>query len=407
MSESKRISLQSALNSRDCLPDDAEQALLIGRVWSHAADGPCVVTIEDGKLYDITAYAPTMSYLLNSPSPRQLLQQIPKLHCLGTVDQWLQDSAGQLPASNRLLAPCDLQSIKACGVTFIDSMLERIVEEQAQGDASRAASIRSALMERLGVDLSTVVPGSAKARELKEYLQPQGMWSQYMEVGLGEDAEIFSKSQPMSAVGLGEDVGLHPSSSWNNPEPEVVLAISNRGHIVGCALGNDVNLRDIEGRSALLLGRAKDNNRSCAIGPFIRLLDDNFTLADIKCLKVELSIYGEDGFSLKAESDLGRISRDIEDLVSQVIGPHHQYPDGIMLFTGTLYAPTEDRHQPGEGFTHDRGDLVKIRSPRLGALINQVGISDELPPWTFGIGALFSNLARRGYLQAESPTNTD
>ena len=394
-------SLHGALNAKNCLPDDVEQAILVGRVWSAAAQGPCVVVVEAGYLYDITASVPTVSALMNHASPLEFIRDIPRQHCLGSVEQWLRDSADQTPDGNRLLAPCDLQSIKACGVTFIDSMLERIVEEQAQGDASRAAGIRAALMERIGDDLSNVVPGSEKARELKEYLQPQGMWSQYMEVGLGPDAEIFSKSQPMSAVGLGEDVGLHPSSSWNNPEPEVVLVLSNRGEIVGCALGNDVNLRDIEGRSALLLGRAKDNNRSCAIGPFIRLLDEHFTLADIKTLKVDLFIDGKDGFSLEAKSDLGRISRDIEDLVTQVIGPHHQYPDGVMLFTGTLYAPTEDRHEEGEGFTHDRGDLVKIRSPQLGALINQVGISDELPPWTFGIGSLFSNLARRGLLPAQ------
>ncbi|MBL4826598.1 MAG: fumarylacetoacetate hydrolase family protein, partial [Spongiibacteraceae bacterium] len=279
-----------------------------------------------------------------------------------------------------------------------DSMLERVVEEKAMGDPSKAREIRESLLARMGGDLSSVVPGSEKSRQLKAYLLDQGLWSQYLEVGLGPDAEIFSKAPVMSAVGLGSAVGLHPASKWNNPEPEVVLAVNQRADIVGCTLGNDVNLRDIEGRSALLLGRAKDNNRSCAIGPFIRLLDETFTLDDIRQTSVNLEIDGRDGFSLKASSDLGRISRDIEDLVQQVIGSHHQYPDGFLLFTGTMYAPIDDRHEVGGGFTHELGDIVTIQSPKLGALVNPVGYSNELPAWEFGLGALINNLAQRGYI---------
>src|SRR5690606_27366505 len=106
-----------------------------------------------------------------------------------------------------------------------------------------------------------------------------GVWSQYLEVAIGKDAEIFTKTQPMASVGFGAQIGIHPESHWNNPEPEVVLAVARTGKIRGATLGNDVNLRDYEGRSALLLGEAKDQNASCAIGPFIRLFDETFSLA--------------------------------------------------------------------------------------------------------------------------------
>jgi len=297
-----------------------------------------------------------------------------------------------------LLAPCDLQAVKASGVTFISSLLERVIEEQARGDASKAESIRAALGGVLGDNLAGIVPGSPQAQKVKEVLIAQGAWSQYLEVGIGPDAEIFTKAPVLSAVGAGADVGIHSGSVWNNPEPEVVLAINSRGQTLGAALGNDVNLRDFEGRSALLLGKAKDNNASCAIGPFIRLFDEHFGIDDVRRITVALRVVGPEGFTLEGSSSLSKISRDPLDIVSQAIGPHHAYPDGLMLFLGTMFAPTQDRHGPGQGFTHVVGDRVTISAPELGALENRVVHSDQAARWSFGIGALMRNLAGRGIL---------
>jgi fumarylacetoacetate (FAA) hydrolase family protein len=277
-------------------------------------------------------------------------------------------------------------------------MLERVIEEQAKGDPARAEGLRAEIVAAIGRDLAAVVPGSPEAMRLKDLLIERGMWSQYLEVGIGPDAEVFTKAPPMSAVGCGAEVGLHPMSSWNNPEPEVVLVLNARGEIVGATLGNDVNLRDVEGRSALLLGRAKDNNASCAVGPFIRLLEPGFDLNALKSTVVALRVEGTDGFLLEGESSLGRISRDITDLAGQTLSANHQYPDGALLFTGTMFAPTQDRDSPGGGFTHKLGDIVTISSPALGALINRVTTSDRAVPWTFGSGALMRNLAARGLL---------
>ena len=296
------------------------------------------------------------------------------------------------------LAPCDLQALKASGVTFVSSMLERVIEEHACGDPAKAESVRRAIVSVIGENLRAVKPGSPDAAKLKEVLVKQGVWSQYLEVGIGPDAEIFTKAQPMSAVGLGADIGIHPHSAWNNPEPEIVLSVDSRGRAVGATLGNDVNLRDFEGRSALLLGKAKDNNASCAIGPFIRLFDEHFTMDDVRNAHLKLTIEGDDGFVLDGESSMAEISRDPLDLVSHAIGPNHQYPDGLMLFLGTMFAPTKDRHGPGQGFTHDLGDIVTIATPTLGALVNRVDRSDRIEPWTFGATALMLNLARRGLL---------
>ncbi|WP_232076929.1 fumarylacetoacetate hydrolase family protein [Variovorax sp. PBL-E5] len=297
-----------------------------------------------------------------------------------------------------LLAPCDLQAIKASGVTFVASLLERVIEEQSRGDASKAESIRAALGSVLGDNLAGIVPGSPQAQKVKQLLIAQGAWSQYLEVGIGPDAEIFTKAPVLSAVGTGADVGIHPGSVWNNPEPEVVLAVDSRGRTLGAALGNDVNLRDFEGRSALLLGKAKDNNASCAIGPFIRLFDDRFGIGDVRRITVGLRVAGPEGFVLEGASSLAKISRDPLDLVAQAIGPHHAYPDGLMLFLGTMFAPTQDRHGPGQGFTHVVGDRVTISAPELGSLENRVVHSDQAARWSFGIGALMRNLAGRGLL---------
>lgn len=385
------------LTAARCLPQDSSRALLLGRVWRDDIDtGPSVVLIEGSKVFDITAFAPTMSQLLNQKSPVASLQALPRDKPLQDIDALLANT--EAGSGDRFIAPCDLQSIKACGVTFVDSLLERVVEERAQGDRSKAHLIRQSIVDCIGADIANVEPGSDQALKVKEVLKKQGMWSQYLEVGLGPDAEVFTKSQPMSAVGLGADLGLHRESSWNNPEPELVLAVNNRGEILGACLGNDVNLRDVEGRSALLLGRAKDNNASCVLGPFIRLFDQHFSLNDVRRLEVGLRVRGAEGYLLEASSDMGRISRDVENLVGQVISEHHQYPDGFMLFTGTMYAPIEDRFEQGDGFSHLAGDIVEISNKRLGRLVNRVGYSDEVAPWTFGVGSLMNNLARRGYL---------
>jgi fumarylacetoacetate (FAA) hydrolase family protein len=306
--------------------------------------------------------------------------------------------ASRDPALPWLLAPCDLQAIKASGVTFVSSMLERVIEEQARGDPARADAVRRKVAGIIGENLRNVRPGSAQAARVKGVLQAEGLWSQYLEVGIGPDAEIFTKVQPMSSVGTGADVGIHRRSTWNNPEPEIVLVVNARGETVGATLGNDVNLRDFEGRSALLLGRAKDNNASCAIGPFIRLFDEHFTIDTIRRADLSMRVEGEDGFVLRGACPISEISRDPLDLVAHAIGPAHQYPDGLMLFLGTMFAPTEDRHAAGEGFTHDVGDIVTIETPSLGALVNRVDYADAIAPWTFGAGALMRNLAERGLL---------
>jgi len=383
------------------LPHDLDRALLIGRVWRGAPiDGPSVVVVRQGEVFDITASAPTTSDLFDRDDVAAFARSAPG-EKLGSVQALFGANAdAQSLANLRLLAPCDVQAIKACGVTFAVSLLERVIEEQAGGDAGKAADIRASLHALIGADLAKIRPGSPAAMRLKDELKRRGAWSQYMEVGIGEDAEVFTKSQPMSAVGFGADVGLYPSSAWNNPEPEIVLAVNASGRVVGATLGNDVNLRDIEGRSALLLGKAKDNNGSCAIGPFVRLFDEAFTLDAIREASVSLHILGEDGFVLEGISHMREISRDPLDLVTQTCGKHHQYPDGFMLFLGTMFSPIKDRDAAGGGFTHHLGDVVTISTPALGALVNTVRLSTEIAPWQFGVRALYSNLARRGLLTA-------
>ncbi|XDA99226.1 fumarylacetoacetate hydrolase family protein [Sulfitobacter sp. LCG007] len=385
----------ATLGASDILPGDAS-AILVGRVWSEAEGGPCPVLIRQAEVLDLSGISPTVSGLLERDDLLSLLEG--DYPSLGPLDGFLDTGSGQ-GASGRLLAPCDLQAIKAAGVTFAGSMIERVIEERAKGDPGRAEALRHEIAEVLGGSLRGVVPGSDKAAAAKERLQELGLWSQYLEVGIGPDAEVFTKSQPLSAVGCGADIGVHAASSWNNPEPEVVLAVSSAGAIRGASLGNDVNLRDVEGRSALLLGKAKDNNCSAAIGPFIRIFDDRFTLEDVSELTVGLDIHGEDGFTLSDVSRMSEISRAPADLVAQTCNASHCYPDGFMLYLGTMFAPTKDREAPGLGFTHHTGDVVAISADPLGRLVNTVRPCDALPPWTFGTRALMENLAGRGLLK--------
>ncbi|WP_311032399.1 fumarylacetoacetate hydrolase family protein [Mesorhizobium koreense] len=372
---------------------------LVGRVWRADVEGPAVVTVRGGRVVDITSREfPTMRDLLEADDPAVLVRR-QKGEDLGSVEDIA--AASLEPATNgrlRLLAPCDLQAIKACGVTFARSMIERVIEERAAGDPSRAQEIRERVAAIIGDSLRNLVPGSKEAVKVKSALIEEGLWSQYLEVGIGPDAEVFSKAQPMSSVGWGAPVGLHPISHWNNPEPEIVLAVDSKGRVKGATLGNDVNLRDVEGRSALLLGKAKDNNASSAIGPFIRLFDKGFGIDDVRQAELELTVEGTDSFVLKGQSSMKEISRDPLDLVKQTIGRHHQYPDGFMLYLGTLFAPVEDRDVPGEGFTHKTGDIVSISTPALGTLTNTVRLATECPPWNFGTAALMRNLARRDLL---------
>jgi fumarylacetoacetate (FAA) hydrolase family protein len=382
------------------LPEDAPAAELVGRIWSPQVEGPVLVRIHDDSIHDLSPIVATSSQLLNLKSPLNAIRAHGRLPRLASLDEVLENSwiDNRDERTPWLLAPCDLQTVKASGVTFVASLLERVIEEQACGDAARADGLRASIVSVVGESLLDVRPGSAQAVRLKETLIDLGVWSQYLEVGIGPDAEIFTKCSPMAAVGTGAEVGIHPGSEWNNPEPEIVLAVNQEGHVVGAALGNDVNLRDFEGRSALLLGKAKDNNASCAIGPFIRLFDERFGIDDVHGCDVSLHIQGPDGFRFTGRSSMSQISRHPLELVEHAIGPHHQYPDGLMLFLGTMFAPTIDRFEAGKGFTHMIGDLVSVVTPRLGALVNRVNRCDKVAPWAFGAVALMQNLARRDLL---------
>ena len=387
------------LDTHTSLPGDGTLGALAARVWRPDVEGPSVVALRGQDVIDITRAFPTMRDLCETPDPATALQLAPGERLCSITELFDNTPPDKRnPARPWLLAPIDLQVIKAAGVTFAISMLERVIEERARGNPAAAAAIREEIVALVGDDLSKLKPGSPQAMALKEVLIAQGAWSQYLEVGIGPDAEIFTKTAPMAAVGTGADAGLHPASSWNNPEPEVVMAVNSRGQIVGATLGNDVNLRDFEGRSALLLGKSKDNNASTAIGPVLRFFDASFSLDDVRQASISLTVTGNDGFTLEGVSHLSQISRDPLDLVAQMMGSHHQYPDGAVLFLGTMFAPVKDRDTVGGGFTHKDADIVTISTPKLGALVNRMKNSDVCPPWTFGSSHLMRNLAKRGLL---------
>jgi fumarylacetoacetate (FAA) hydrolase family protein len=386
-------------DARPALPEDAAPGAFAGRVFVPHVGGPSVVAVRGDEVVDVSDTFATMRDLCEAEDPAAALRGADG-PSLGRLDDLVANTPPDVrdPAHPWLLAPIDLQAVKAAGVTFAVSMLERVIEERARGNPDAAAEIRREVTRLVGDDLAKLKPGSAQAMALKEVLVAQGAWSQYLEVGIGPDAEIFTKTTPMASVGTGMDAGLHPKSTWNNPEPEVVIVIASDGRIVGATLGNDVNLRDFEGRSALLLSKAKDNNASCAIGPFLRFFDGSFSLDDVRQTTVELTVEGPDGFRMTGSSSIAKISRDPEDLVEAMMGGVHQYPDGAVLFLGTMFAPVEDRDARGQGFTHKVGDIVTIAAPKLGRLVNRMRHSNDCEPWTFGTGALMRNLAKRGLI---------
>ena len=392
--------MEQALDVARALPADLQAAVLVGRAWLPGEPGgPSVVTVRGGRVFDLTRVVPTMADLINAGDPVTVANDPRAIEVGGVADLLAASHADRAsPDVAHLLAPTDLSAHKAAGVTFVKSMLERVVEEATKGDPEAADAARQRITGIIGQELSAIVPGSPEAKKLKAHLIEAGVWSQYLEVGIGEDAEIFTKAQPMSAVGTGAEIGIHPRSAWNNPEPEVVLVIAATGRIAGATLGNDVNLRDFEGRSALLLGKAKDNNASCALGPFIRLVDDGFTLDSIRNLEIRLEVAGTDGFVMTGASSMREISRDIEDLAGQLVSGTHQYPDGAVLFCGTMFAPVEDRGEKGHGFTHKLGDKVLIGTPALGTLVNRINHADKAPRWIFGARHLMANLRARGLL---------
>jgi fumarylacetoacetate (FAA) hydrolase family protein len=387
---------ENAVGVTQYLPEDWREATLLGRI--DFGQGPTPVLIRGGHVEDVSKIAPTLADLMNAYGP---VDAIPRGVDKGPLEKldlrpvW-DDPQGDAPA--KLLAPVDLQCLKAAGVTFAVSTLERVIEERARGDAAKALEIRQQLSDRMGGDLKSVEPGSEGAARLKDALVADGLWSQYLEVAIGPDAEIFTKGPTLSSMGWGDQVGVRSDSHWNNPEPEVVLLCDGKGEIRGASLGNDVNLRDFEGRSALLLSKAKDNNASCSIGPFFRLFDDTFSLDDVRSAEVELKITGRDNFVLDGKSNMSLISRDPAVLAGQAFGRQHQYPDGFVLFLGTMFAPIQDRDTAGQGFTHKVGDRVRVSTPKLGVLENEVTTCDQARPWTFGISALIRNLAGRGLL---------
>jgi len=387
------------LTEAEILPRDGFSGALAARVFRPEVRGPAIAAIRADGVFDVTGVFPTMRDLAETENPAAALRAAPGERIGG-----LADIVANTPPDARdakipwLLAPIDLQAIKAAGVTFVTSMLERVIEERARGNPESAVRIRAEMGRLVGEDLRALKPGSPQAERVKAALIVEGAWSQYLEVGIGPDAEIFTKAQPMSVVGCGADAGFHASSQWSNPEPEAVLIVASDGRIVGATLGNDVNLRDFEGRSALLLGKAKDQNASAALGPFVRFFDATFSLDDVRAMEIALDIEGEDGFRLEGRSSMREISRDPADLVAQLIGPHHAYPDGAALYLGTMFAPVKDRDAPGKGFTHKIGDIVTVGSEKLGRLVNRMRFAHDCARWEFGTSALMRNLAQRGLL---------
>lgn len=374
------------------------EGVLLGRAKVPGVAHPLIVTVRGETLVDITAkQAPTVSDICEMADPAGYVRSATG-KSIGSLDDFARDSLNGACGDTKavLLSPVDLQAVKASGVTFVVSLLERVIEEQARGSAEKAVAIRNDIAELIGHDLSKLKPGSPEAMQIKAKLVARGAWSQYLEVGIGPDAEIFTKCQAMSSVGFGADVGLLPISTWNNPEPEIALVASSTGRIVGATLGNDVNLRDVEGRSALLLGKAKDNNASASLGPFIRLFDGAFGDEDVRNAEVHLSVEGKDGYRLEGSSSMAEISRSPKELIAAAMGPHHQYPDGIVLYLGTMFVPSKDRGVAGQGFTHHIGDIVTISSEKFGALVNRVLLSPDCPPWTYGVRALMKDLAAAG-----------
>jgi len=384
------------LTAAQVLPSDGYAGTLVGRaLFPGVFPGPCVVAIREDGVHNISGTVPTMAQLLNAPNPLATLQRALR-NCvyLGPLESLLENSTPSThdPLKPYLLTPIDLQAVKAVGLTFVNGLLQRFADDN--GGAATVAKMEKAA----GVALGKILPGSEEAARLRTALMEDGLWNDTLEVGFGPDVELFTKAQPLSAVGTGAEIAVLPTSKQTFAEPEVVLMLNADGKICGATLGCDMTARDVEARSLLLLGRAKDQNATCAVGPFIRLFDQTFSLPNVQGMNLTYAFEGADDAVFTDTGSMDQIGRGLITLARQVVNEHHGYPDGVALFTGCMFKAPSSRGASDTPFTHQVGDVVIIKASPLGTLINRVNTTDKVRPWSFGMSDLMANLANRQLL---------